>query len=255
MSRAVSEPSSPQPPSLARKLQHLREPRMRRVVTAEYLGSAPAPTIVAALHQLIARSGTRDVGVAIALDSLTDALADPALVPYELRAALYSAAKRSERMVVARLFFDASPQRADDDSASERPLRPRGRPLTLGERKSLARSPRRQILQVIARDPHPEVVRIALGNSHLTEDDVIQMAARRPANPAALAVIARASRWRLRYRVRRALAKNPYTPSHLAIRLLLTLRTGDVRAVAADGQLSGLVREQARALLGVVIGR
>lgn len=228
---------------------------MRQVVVAEYLQTASPEAAVATLYQLVQGSlCARDSDCAVALDSLTGVLADPALLSYERRATLYAAAKRADQMIVARLFFDASPGLAQREELAEaRPLRPRGRPLTLGERKSLARSPRRQVLVAIIRDPHPDVTRIALGNPHITESDVVQMAARRPAPPEMLAVIANAPRWRARYPVKRALVKNPHTPSHLAVRLLTTLRRSDVRAVALDSQLSRPVREHARALMDVQI--
>lgn len=238
--------------ALARRMKQLREPRMRQVVMAEYLRSAPPRAVIRTLHELIRRvDDAVDAGFAVALDSLMDALGDERLVAYESRARLYAAAKRDGRLIVARLFFGASPGSADEMSElqAQRPLRPRGRPLSLGERKSLARSPRRQVVRAIARDPHPDVVRIALGNPHITETDVVQMAARRPTSPTALAAIVEAPKWRVRYPVKRALVKNPYTPVHLAMRLLITLRASDLSAIAEDAQLSPAVRSQARALI------
>jgi hypothetical protein len=91
-----------------------------------------------------------------------------------------------------------------------------GRPLTLGERKSLARRPDRHALERLAADPHPDVVRQVLANPRLTEDDVVRLAAKRPANPQILAEIVRCVRWVQRGRVRMALVLNPDTPQELA---------------------------------------
>src|SRR5688572_8898608 len=55
----------------------------------------------------------------------------------------------------------------------------KGRPLTLGERKSIARRPRRDLIERALGDPHPEVIRLLLQNPRLTEADVIRICARR----------------------------------------------------------------------------
>ena len=88
----------------------------------------------------------------------------------------------------------------------------RGRPLTLGERKSLARRPDRDTLERLLRDPHPDVIRQLLANPRVTEEDVLSIAARRPCRPDVLTEIARAPRWAHRPRIRLALVLNPDTP-------------------------------------------
>jgi hypothetical protein len=99
------------------------------------------------------------------------------------------------------------------------------------------------------RDPHPEVVAILLGNPHLTEDDVVRMAALRPSLSASLATIAIHPRWSLRYPVRRALVLNPSTARHVAVRLATTLRPGDLAQLAADPTQPVVLRQHAAELL------
>jgi len=77
-----------------------------------------------------------------------------------------------------------------------------GRTLTVGERRSLARSPSRRSFDKLLSDPHPLVIRQLLGNPRLTEDDVVRMAARRPAFPEVIAEIARHPSHSQRPRVR-----------------------------------------------------
>ena len=94
----------------------------------------------------------------------------------------------------------------------------RGRPLTLGERKSLARRPDRAMLERLLGDPHPLVIKRVLANPRLTEDfqTVLRLAAKRPCRPDVLAEIARAPRWAHSARVRLALILNPGTPLEIA---------------------------------------
>lgn len=233
---------------------------MRCVVLARFLASVPAEAAIEVLASVIAQAGTHaNPDYLAAAECLTATLSDADLLPYASRATLYAAAKRAGHTEVSRLFFDASPSLAvaatgatierQDPLAPERQVVPRGRALTLGERKSLARSHRRDLIQHLVRDPHPDVVRILVDNPHLTEADVVAIAARRPALPESLAILAASSRWGTRYRVKLALAQNPYTPLHLAIRLLTTLRAMDLRAIADSQHLPVPLREQAKALL------
>ncbi len=95
-----------------------------------------------------------------------------------------------------------------------------GRELTVGERRSMARSPNRKVLEKLLRDPHPLVLRQLLGNPRLTEDDVVRLAARRPLHAATVEVLAESPRWLRRQRVRLSLLLNPGTPPAVSMPLL-----------------------------------
>ncbi len=118
-----------------------------------------------------------------------------------------------------------------------------GRPLTLGERKSLARNPTRGLVDRLVADGSPEVVRNLLESPKLTEIDVIRIASRRPQNPAILKEIATSRRWMARYRVRVSLVSNPYLEPALGIRFAALLFEQDRRAVAADPSIHPRLRE------------
>jgi hypothetical protein len=119
---------------------------------------------------------------------------------------------------------------------SERPVRPPdygfGRPLTLGERKSLARKPDRALLERLVNDPHPDVIRRLLVNPRLTEDDVVRVAAKRPGRAEVLAAIARDPKWLHRPRIRLALLLNPDMPLDLAVPIAALLRRNELKLVA-----------------------
>jgi len=209
--------------------------------------------MVETLHALVLANRTcptADTGAA--LTTLTATLSTPELLSYPVRAELYEAAVEHGFDEIARMLFDVSAAAAaesDEDPGAERPLEPRGRPLSLGERKSLARGHVRDKLEALLRDPHPDVIEILLGNPHLTERDVLVIATKRPTRPDALAVIAASEKWAKRYRVKRALALNPYTPPHLTVRLAATLPTADLRAIVGDPNLPEPLRTQAQTLL------
>jgi len=125
----------------------------------------------------------------------------------------------------------------------------KGRPLSLGERKSVARARDRQLLARVLRDPHPDVIRILLGNPHLTGREVVRLAARRPVHGDILREICRSARWMVRYAVRVALVKNPYLPLALGLRLVPQLNACDQRVVVDSPELAVRLREACQAAL------
>ncbi len=118
-----------------------------------------------------------------------------------------------------------------------------GRPLTLGERKSLARNPGRFEIDRLLQDPAPEVVAHLLASPKMTEIDVVRVASRRPGVPEVLREVACSSRWVMRYRVRIALVSNPYLEPSLAVKLAPHLLEQDRRRLAADHTLHPRLRE------------
>lgn len=227
---------------------------MRRVVAAEFLRDTAPERAVLALRALFADGAhATDPGYLTAADAITAAITTGDILDYGTRARLYEAAVEHGLGQVARLFLDAARPGGRHEEAARQPERaivPRGRSLTLGERKSLARTHQREVIGHVLRDPHPDVVAILLDNPHTTERDVLGIAVRRPAPGAVLQAIAAHPRWRVRYAIKHALVLNPYTPVPVALRLVSLLRPADLHAIAADGSLDPLVRQQAAELIG-----
>lgn len=124
----------------------------------------------------------------------------------------------------------------DGEDATRVPDFGMGRPVTLGERKSLARRHDRELIARVLRDPHPDVMRILLGNPRLTENDVLRLCARRPVASDVLREVFRCARWIVRYPIKVALVMNPFAPVDLALQLLPLLHEQDLKRVfsAAD---------------------
>jgi hypothetical protein len=242
------------------RLKAIRDARMRVLAMAAAFSEGDPGEWVQALAAIIARAHQVDDGDALeTVETLTHAAAEPGL-SYALRKQLYEAAIERGLPAIARLFILASPQgelprQLQKQLGPERPLRPADRPLTLGERKSLARTHRRDKLLLMIRDPHPAVVAILLDNPHVTEDDVVKMAAMRPAVPDALAKIAGHGRWSVRQTIKRALVQNPSTPLADAIRIATTLRAPILAELAGDHSLPEPLRRHATEVLANLQGR
>jgi hypothetical protein len=242
---------SPKPPlepaaradALARKLAAFPEPAMREVVLTEALRDGAPEDLVPVLEEVVARGRAGGPPFDLALLALGGVLSSPDALPYERRAMLYAAARDGGRYDLADLFLSAG---AGPEPAATAPLNVAGRTLTLGERKSLARGGRREMLDRLMRDPAAPVIRVLLGNPRLTERDVVAIAARRPQLPEIQHEIARSRRWISRYSVKLTLVLNPYTPTDLAVRLIGFLQLPELRQVASEGALGDVVRAAAR---------
>jgi hypothetical protein len=242
------------PELLIEHLKAIREPEMRIAALVQALTAGDPGHWIEAFASVVRRAHTTDdADAAAALEAIAQAAGADRL-PYPSRQQLYEAAARLGHRVIARMFLAASPVRVPDDQlarhlAPERALRASGKPLTLGERKTLARTQRRDLILLVIKDPHPEVIAILLHNTHLTEADVVQVAARRPAVPDTLMKVAEHARWSARHAVKRALVWNPSTPLDVAIRLATTLRPAELREIEADETLPAPLRGHVAELL------
>jgi len=183
---------------------------------------------------------------ATTLDALTVILSCGGL-GYEDRAALYASAKEAKLDHVAFLFLEHTP--TDEGFPPERPIVPGGKPLSLGERKAIARTGRRELLEKLVADPHPHVVEVLLQNPRLTEPDVLRITSRRPISEATLDRVIRNDRFRPRPAVRRSLCLNPHLPVPLAARLMTMLAERDLRSIGSDASRSALLRLPAKSIL------
>jgi hypothetical protein len=123
------------------------------------------------------------------------------------------------------------------------------RDLTVGERRSLARRPHRGKIDRLLKDPHPLVLRQLLGNPTLIENDVVALAAQRPAREAALRTIAEFPDWIIRTRVRMAVISNPLSPSGIAVPLAGLATRPELVEIAENPALHVVLRVVACELL------
>jgi hypothetical protein len=226
--------------SLARRLAALPALSMRRAVLRETLG-ALSDEDAARLCGEVVRRGRDGAPWDSALLALS-AVLDGGDLGYERHGRLYAAAATRGDEPLQRLLLSAQPAPPGVPRAA--PI-PGHAELTLGERKSLARGRRREVLDRLLRDPDESVLQILLGNPRLVESDVVRLAARRPTTAGAQRAICTCERFITRYAVKRALVFNPYTPSDLAARLAVLLTLTDLEAVATDPALAEPVRRAA----------
>ncbi len=207
----------------------------------EELGAERAAALVA---QVFAHTETGDSSAKHLMLLVSIALA----VDETLRVGLAEIAERhGDYELSARLVSRTEPPL--ESSEVRVPDFGKGRPLTLGERKSLARRRDRDLIARAIRDPHPDVIRIVLGNPVLTEADVVRLCARRPIPADVLREVFRASKWMVRDAVRTAIVRNPHAPLDISLSLVLHLTRQAVRDTANSPELHPKLRDACVKLL------
>jgi hypothetical protein len=183
-----------------------------------------------------------------ALLSIAMHLANPAHA--EAVAALRQEASREELFSLGRLVRRAPPPSiaAPPPEEARIPDYGKGRELTLGERKSLARHPNRRAFEKLCHDPHPLVIRQLLENPMMVEADAIRIATHRPARREAIQELARSPRWMARQRVRLSILLNPGSPPEVAMPLLALCNREELRDVLRSTETSVVLRGTAQEL-------
>lgn len=172
----------------------------------------------------------------VSLLAAVDLFGDDDRLPYAQRRAIYEAAE-AHGLAACMDLLSSSQSLGEEHARGPRPLVPGTRPLTLGERKSLARSWDRNVLERLLADPDADVVRLLLGNPHVTEDDVLRIATARKASATVLGLVLRSRRFGTAPRVRRALVRNPRLPQATALRLLGLLNRQELEEIGRDPHL------------------
>lgn len=230
-----------------RRLARIEALEMRVGLVCERLLSTDegdALAFVRATHRAASRGFTEGQ---LAFLAVGWALFEPRME--ERRRELGAAARRDGMDEIADFMAPASTDDAAEENARRIPDFGRGRPLTLGERKSLARTHDRQLIQRVVRDPHPDVIRILLDNPSLVEEDVVRVCASRPNDPEVLTTVYRHRRWVVRYRPRNAILRNPDTPLDIGLVLAPLLRKNDLKEAATSSELAAPLRLSCRAIL------
>ncbi len=199
---------------LARGIVALADPMLRRDFVVERMCVDDPSTLGVALDTLAMGAEQGDEIAKEALIAIIDAMND-VRTEHAVQRLREEAAGEGLVALERLLRRPAHPSIQPGPRSQRPPDYGFGRPLTLGERKSLAKKTDRNLLERLLGDPHPDVIRGVLRNSRLTEDDVVRFVARVPGRPELLTEVARTQKWAHRPRVRLALVLNPLSPIEL----------------------------------------
>ncbi len=232
--------------TLLKRLKALPEKLMRQRILQELMLDLQPEQVLDFLREVLEGADRRKSTHLIAKEAVGDwilAVQDHG-PSYELLSEVYRLAKEHGDHGVIHLLVLARPQQGPVN-ATLTPGDNELSQLSLGERKYLARCHDRNKLERLILDPEPDVVKNILRNPNILEYDVLRLATRRPVREEVLREIF-SSRWGNRYRIRKALVCNPYTPTDLAMKLVGFLLRHDLKEVANDGTLHQLIRKEAK---------
>lgn len=231
---------------IAARLLGLPDAVMRGAILAEILEELSVDVAAHVIVTIVRRGRRGGPPFDLALAGLESLLREERIA-YDHLVDLYRVCKRDALGDVAALLLPGRRSRSSLGAEGPRMFGVR-RELTLGERKSLARAAPREVLDRLLRDPEPQVIRLLLRNPRLVERDVVGLVARRPLGiEVAREVLA--SRWSVRYPVRRALVLNPTLADEVALRILGFLNRVHLREVATDPALPEIRRRVAWEML------
>jgi len=150
------------------------------------------------------------------------------------------------------LVTERAPARKIELAERRIPSLDKDREVTLGERRALARSRDRHIIDRLLRDPDEGVIKNLLQNSRVRERDVLLIASTQPISGAVLEVVFRSDRWGNRREIQLALLQNPYTPTLITRALVELVDEAGLRSVALaqsiEENVLALVQEKLRSL-------
>jgi hypothetical protein len=115
--------------------------------------------------------------------------------------------------------------------------------LPVGQKLTLARRGPSRVVGALLAEGHPQAVKLALGNTFLTESQILKVLAKAGVPERVVAAIAQHPKWSVQYNVRVALIRNPRAPVPIVLEFLPDLTLRDLQDLLAFENLSPHVRD------------
>lgn len=224
------------------------EKKVRTVVLSERLSGLSAQTIVMVMDEICRNAEQKIPRYQEALFSLIDIPTMTGILGYPRMSEIYLSSKEMGYQRVTSLLSNPPPRKkrySEYDFVEGQVLDH----VTPGEKRSLAKGISKDTLDRLVYDPDPHVIRNLLNNPRITERDVLKIASKRPTSAEALKEVFYSKKWAERYSVKRALVKNPFTPTGLALGLVNFLLRQDLKEISRDKTLHPDIQKAAGELI------
>jgi len=198
------------------------------------------------LRELIMGASRRKRGYTEYLQHLGDVRSIAIHAGNDFMSDILQRSRRYQFDEVVAILTDITPQRRIYHTEELETRNPAQDYLPLGVRKSMARKPDLGAIESLMLEQDPSVIHNLLNNPRTVEDMVIKMASLRPTSAEVLEEIGAHPRWSARYRVKKSLAFNPYSPPRIVHSLLPTLLMKDLIDVTLSTVLHLDVRAGAK---------
>ncbi len=141
---------------------------------------------------------------------------------------------------------DREKDRLQRDETERLPLAMKIQKMSVPERIKLAQTGGQEARTLLMQDPNRVVQLAVLDNPKITSSEVVGFANSRNISDEALRKIAENREWYKLYPVRLALVKNPKTPVGIALKLVSTLTSQDLKILAKSKSVSSVIVQAAR---------
>ena len=132
---------------------------------------------------------------------------------------------------------------------AENYLRDKASGLTVGEKKTLARTAPRALIAMLKTESEPSVLECLLRNPRLVEEDIVPLVANELTPVPILETVASDRQWTNRYTVRLALVRNSKTPLRIRLSFLSRIQKNDLETLIHAPLTAHLIRAAAERIL------
>ena len=233
---------------LVHDLASFKEKNIRTSIFAESLNRLKAGNMVLVIDDICRRAEEKTPGYQELLFSLIDIPAITAILGYQKMSDVYLLSRQMGYERVTRLLSSPPPKKrrySEYDFVEGQGLDH----ITSGEKRSLAKGIKKDTLDRLVYDPDPHVINNLLNNPRITERDVLKIASKRPTAGEVLLEVFNNKKWIERYSIKRALVKNPYTPTRVSLGLVNFMLAQDLKEISKDGTIHEVIRKAADDLL------
>lgn len=234
---------------LMRKISPISEIKMRTIVLAQELGKLEEDVAVEVIRIILLKGAQGIERFQIGVKSLRDVEELERQMGVSKISDIYSLSMERGYHEIVRMLSSIPAKKKAEDHPEDVYVDIRFKDVPLGVKKSLGRLGDRDLINRLLHEQEPSVIEQILNNPGLTEDQVVRIAAKRPTSDKVLRVIAQNKKWSSRYRVQRALASNPYTPTEISIRLITMMMKQDLVEIRDDTSLHIELRKAAAELI------
>lgn len=234
--------------SLLKQVAGILDKNQRLIALSQKMKRHPPEMILEIMHIIFRKAEDRIPLYQDGFRVLADIRRISREIGYDMMSQVYTLARRKDYQELVRFMTHIAPAKSisDDNGVYEDT---RLREVTLGEKKSLARSRDRDFINRILHDQHPDVIHNLLENPYLTIKEVVKIASKRPTNQQVLWRVYRNNHWINYYSVKKALVNNPYSPPQVSLSLLHFMLEQDLAEVAESHDLHPKIQEAAQEVL------
>ncbi len=137
-----------------------------------------------------------------------------------------------------------------DDSVSEKiPLAKKVNNMDLSEKVRLAMTGDKEARGLLIRSSNKLILTNLIQNPRITDAEILRLAKAKDLPLEILNMISKKKEWMKKYSLKLALVQNPRTPIPLGLKLLRSIRDGDVRKLARSKDVSSHIANAARKIL------